>query len=121
MSPPSSSPKGDRANKKTPASRVDKLLGSMGYGSRTEMARLGKAGGIVLDGVDLTDVSKRIAVTPDLPARMVPSDRSGRRDCRALQARLGRRGCRGCRAWLAQSERRVRLVPPAQTVCRSRG
>ena len=55
---------------KTPNSRVDKLLGSMGYGSRTEMARLGKAGGIVLDGVDLTDVSKRIAVTPDLPARM---------------------------------------------------
>jgi 16S rRNA pseudouridine516 synthase len=49
---------------------VDKLLGSMGYGSRTEMARLGKAGGIVLDGVDLTDVSKRIAVTPDLSARM---------------------------------------------------
>ncbi|WP_284223045.1 pseudouridine synthase [Brevundimonas denitrificans] len=42
----------------------------MGYGSRTEMARLGKAGGIVLDGVDLTDVSKRIAVTPDLPSRM---------------------------------------------------
>ncbi|MBA3049508.1 MAG: pseudouridine synthase [Alphaproteobacteria bacterium] len=55
---------------KTPTSRVDKLLGSMGYGSRTEMARLGKAGGIVLDGVDLTDVSKRIAVTPDLPSRM---------------------------------------------------
>jgi 16S rRNA pseudouridine516 synthase len=55
---------------KTPTSRVDKLLGSMGYGSRTEMARLGKAGGIVLDGVDLADVSKRIAVTPDLPARM---------------------------------------------------
>ena len=42
----------------------------MGYGSRTEMSRLGKAGGIVLDGVELTDVSKRIAVTPDLPSRM---------------------------------------------------
>ncbi|HST91659.1 MAG TPA: pseudouridine synthase [Brevundimonas sp.] len=55
---------------KTPTSRVDRLLGSMGYGSRTEMARLGKAGGIVLDGADVTDVSKRIAVTPDLPARM---------------------------------------------------
>ncbi|WP_396594271.1 pseudouridine synthase [Brevundimonas sp. R86498] len=55
---------------KTPTSRVDKLLGSMGYGSRTEIARLGKVGGIVLDGVDLTDVSKRIAVTPDLPDRM---------------------------------------------------
>jgi 16S rRNA pseudouridine516 synthase len=55
---------------KTPTSRVDKLLGSMGYGSRTEMARLGKAGGILLDGVDLTDVSRRIPVTPDLPGRM---------------------------------------------------
>lgn len=55
---------------KIPTSRVDKLLGSMGYGSRAEMARMGKAGGIVLDGVDLTDVSKRIPVTPDLPSRM---------------------------------------------------
>ncbi len=55
---------------KTQTARIDKLLGSLGYGSRTEMARLGKAGGIVLDGVDLTDVSKRIAVTPDLVSRM---------------------------------------------------
>lgn len=56
--------------KKTPTSRVDRLLGSMGYGSRAEMARMAKAGGIVLDGADLTDVSKRIAVTPDLATRM---------------------------------------------------
>jgi 16S rRNA pseudouridine516 synthase len=56
--------------KKAVTMRVDRLLGSMGYGSRAEMARMGKAGGIVLDGADLTDVSKRIAVTPDLPARM---------------------------------------------------
>jgi len=56
--------------KKVPTSRVDKLLGSLGYGSRAEMARMGKAGGIVLDGVDITDVSKRIPVTPDLPSRM---------------------------------------------------
>jgi 16S rRNA pseudouridine516 synthase len=56
--------------KKVPTSRVDKLLGSMGYGSRTEIARLGKVGGIVLDGADLTDVSKRIPVTADLPSRM---------------------------------------------------
>jgi 16S rRNA pseudouridine516 synthase len=55
---------------KISTSRIDKLLGSMGYGSRAEMARMGKAGGIVLDGVDLTDVSKRIPVTPDLPSRM---------------------------------------------------
>jgi len=34
------------------------------------MARLGKAGGILLDGAELTDVSRRIAVTPDLPSRM---------------------------------------------------
>ena len=51
-------------------SRIDKLLGSMGYGSRSEIARLGKVGGIVLDGADLTDVSRRISVTPDLPDRM---------------------------------------------------
>lgn len=55
---------------KTSTSRVDRLLGGLGYGSRNEMARLGKAGGIVLDGAELTDVSKRIAVTPDLPRRM---------------------------------------------------
>jgi 16S rRNA pseudouridine516 synthase len=55
---------------KTPTSRIDKLLGSMGYGSRSEIARLGKVGGIVLDGADLTDVSRRISVTPDLPDRM---------------------------------------------------
>ena len=58
------------SNAKIPTSRVDKLLGSMGYGSRAEMARMGKAGGIMLDGVDLTDVSRRIPVTPDLPTRM---------------------------------------------------
>lgn len=43
----------------------------MGYGSRSEMARMAKAGGITLDGSDLADVSRRIALTPDLPARMV--------------------------------------------------
>ena len=56
---------------KTPTSRIDKLLSSMGYGSRAEMARMAKAGGITLDGADITDVSQRIALTPDLPARMV--------------------------------------------------
>jgi 16S rRNA pseudouridine516 synthase len=53
-----------------PTSRIDKLLSSMGYGSRSEMARMAKAGGITLDGADLTDVSQRIALTPDLPTRM---------------------------------------------------
>lgn len=55
---------------KTPASRVDKLLSSMGYGSRKEMARLAQAGGITLDGAPLVDVSARIPITPDLPSRL---------------------------------------------------
>ena len=55
---------------KIATSRVDKLLSSMGYGSRSEMARMAKAGGITLDAVVLLDVTKRIPVTPDLPTRM---------------------------------------------------
>jgi 16S rRNA pseudouridine516 synthase len=56
--------------KKTPTSRIDRLLGAMGYGSRAEMARMARAGGVVLDGEDVADVSRRIAVTHDLPQRM---------------------------------------------------
>ena len=55
---------------KSPTSRVDKLLSSMGYGSRSQMAQLAKAGGIRLDAARFSDVTKRIPVTPDLPARM---------------------------------------------------
>ena len=51
-------------------SRVDKLLSSMGYGSRNEIARIAKAGGITLDAAKLLDVTKRIPVTPDLATRM---------------------------------------------------
>ncbi|MFN4297223.1 MAG: pseudouridine synthase [Brevundimonas sp.] len=55
---------------KIPTSRIDKLLSNMGYGSRTEIGRLAQAGGVVLDGVDVADVSKRIPVTADLSQRM---------------------------------------------------
>ena len=55
---------------KTPTARIDKLLSSLGYGSRAEMARLARAGGVMLDGAEVADVSKRIPVTPELPARM---------------------------------------------------
>lgn len=55
---------------KLPTSRVDKLLSALGYGSRNEVARLAKVGGITLDAAELTDVTKRIPVTPDLPTRM---------------------------------------------------
>jgi 16S rRNA pseudouridine516 synthase len=57
-------------SKKPTTARVDKLLSSMGYGSRAEMARMAKAGGIMLDGQDLTDVTKRIPISADLPTRM---------------------------------------------------
>ncbi len=55
---------------KITTTRVDKLLSSMGYGSRKDIARLAKAGGITLEGADLLDVTKRIPVKPDLPSRM---------------------------------------------------
>jgi len=56
---------------KTRTARLDKLLGSLGYGSRQEIARLARVGGVELDGVEITDASTRIALTPDLPRRMM--------------------------------------------------
>lgn len=53
-----------------PTCRIDRLLSSMGYGSRNDIARLARAGGITLDSAVLGDVSTRIPVTPDLPSRM---------------------------------------------------
>lgn len=50
--------------------RVDKLLSSMGYGSRRELARMARSGSITLDDAELLDVASRIPVTPDLPVRM---------------------------------------------------
>ena len=60
---------------KARTARLDKLLGSLGYGSRQEIARLARVGGVALDGVDVTDASTRIAVTPDLPRRMTVDGR----------------------------------------------
>lgn len=51
-------------------SRIDRLLSSLGYGSRADIARLARAGRIVLDDVKTVDVARRIPVTPDLPLRM---------------------------------------------------
>ncbi|AML51402.1 hypothetical protein [Falsihalocynthiibacter arcticus] len=55
---------------RVPTLRVDKLLSSMGYGSRKKIAHMAKLGGITLDTAPLLDVTKRIPVTPDLPTRM---------------------------------------------------
>ncbi|WP_108484084.1 16S rRNA pseudouridine(516) synthase [Oceaniglobus ichthyenteri] len=50
--------------------RIDRLLSSMGYGSRSEIAQMAKSGGIRLDGAKLLNVAERIPVTTDLPDRM---------------------------------------------------
>lgn len=55
---------------KVPTARLDKLLANLGYGSRREIAGLARAGRIRLDGAALDDAGRRIAVTPDLSARL---------------------------------------------------
>ncbi|WP_417270634.1 pseudouridine synthase [Celeribacter sp.] len=59
---------------KVPTIRIDKLLSSMGYGSRKDIARIARAGGITLDTAALLDVTKRIPITPDLPHHMTIYD-----------------------------------------------
>lgn len=51
-------------------SRIDRLLSSMGYGSRSEIARMAKTGAITLDATKLLDATQHIPVDPDLPTRM---------------------------------------------------
>lgn len=52
------------------AVRLDKLLSGLGYGTRSEIQKLARAGGVELDGAPLTDAAARIPVGPDLPARL---------------------------------------------------
>lgn len=54
-----------------PTMRLDRLLASMGYGSRREVDALAYAERITLDGAPLLDADLRIALTPDLPARVM--------------------------------------------------
>jgi 16S rRNA pseudouridine516 synthase len=53
--------------------RLDRLLANLGYGSRREVTDLVARRQVVLDGATLRDAGARIAVTPDLPARMTVS------------------------------------------------
>ena len=55
---------------KVSSTRVDKLLSSMGYGTRKDIAQLAWSGGIVLDQGEITDATMRIPVSVDLPGRM---------------------------------------------------
>jgi 16S rRNA pseudouridine516 synthase len=57
-------------SKSPPTLRLDRLLSNLGYGSRREVERMVWADLVTLDGVVLEDADQRIAVTPDLSARM---------------------------------------------------
>ena len=61
--------------KAVPSLRLDRLLANLGYGSRREVQALVAAGLVVLDGQALSDASARLAITPDLPARMTVEGR----------------------------------------------
>ena len=50
--------------------RLDRLLANMGYGSRKEVQALVRSGAVTLDGAPVADADMRLAVTPDLSARM---------------------------------------------------
>lgn len=56
------------------AVRLDKLLANLGYGSRREIQTLARMGEIRLDGATLSDAGERIALTPDLSARLTVED-----------------------------------------------
>jgi 16S rRNA pseudouridine516 synthase len=56
---------------KVPTARLDKLLANMGYASRREIQMLAKQGYIRLDGAAVARADERIALTPDLEARLV--------------------------------------------------
>ena len=62
--------KKDQGMGKAPTSRIDRLLSSMGYGTRREIALMAGLGRILLDGAPLSDVGTKISLTPDLPERM---------------------------------------------------
>ncbi len=59
-----------KAPTKAPQVRLDRLLANLGYGSRREVAALVMHRQVELDGAALRDAGARIALTPDLSARM---------------------------------------------------
>ncbi len=53
------------------ALRLDRLLANLGYGSRREVQALVRAGAVTLDGASVDDADMKVALTPDLPARLL--------------------------------------------------
>lgn len=60
---------------KVPMARLDRLLANLGYGSRREVTALVAHRQVELDGVVIKDAGARIALTPDLSARMTVTGR----------------------------------------------
>ncbi len=60
---------------KVPMARLDRLLANLGYGSRREVTALVAQRQVELDGVVIKDAGARIALTPDLSARMTVTGR----------------------------------------------
>ena len=58
-------------SKNAPSLRLDRLLSTLGYGSRREVQQVIWAGLVTLDGEPIDDSDAKIAVTPDLSARMI--------------------------------------------------
>ena len=50
--------------------RLDRLLANLGYGSRSEVQHLVRAGIVRLDGTPVKDASTRIPLAADLPSRL---------------------------------------------------
>lgn len=50
--------------------RIDRLLANMGYGSRRDIENMAADARVLLDGRAIDDVSERIALAQDLPARV---------------------------------------------------
>ncbi len=53
------------------AMRLDRLLANLGYGSRKEIQALAKAARITLDGAPFKEADERVALTADLPQRLL--------------------------------------------------
>ena len=60
---------------RAPMARLDRLLANLGYGSRREVQHMVEVGLVILDGERQKDGGRKIAVTPDLPERMLVNGR----------------------------------------------
>lgn len=55
--------------------RVDKLLSSMGYGTRKQIVQLARSGRIIFDQGEILDATVRIPLSADLPRRLMVEGR----------------------------------------------